>query len=258
MSFSTTQNSDEDQPIAIRTDSQGNQEIVYLNELSEEEELAWRNLLDTVPAHELQAVQEPYTYEIYPTEVTERVLIAGKSGLGKSTITATYARNYHHLYPDRTIFMFSRVDDDPAYDDIELTRIPLDTDLLDIEIDLETLENSLVIFDDADNIQNQAVSEYIYRLVGDIVTNGRKSGIHTIFCVHQLFNYRKTRNLLHEANRLVFFNIGTAKYNIKYLTEFVGLDMSEAKRITNIRTRWVVISANHPSYFMTRNALETI
>jgi DNA replication protein DnaC len=40
-------------------------------------------------------------FVIMPTERTERVYIAGKSGVGKSTLASMYIREYNEMFPDR-------------------------------------------------------------------------------------------------------------------------------------------------------------
>src|SRR5205814_305111 len=105
-------------------------------------------------------------------------------------------------------------------------------------IEITTLKNSLVIFDDCDHIQDKGVYNRLRELNNDLLTAGRKYNIHMITLQHQLMDYKATRLLLTEANKVVFFN-STNNYHItRYLKVYAGMDPNAIKKITKLRSRW--------------------
>lgn len=190
---------------------------------------------------------------ILPSELTERVFIAGKSGSGKSCIAAKYMNEFRRLHPDRTIFLISRHDDDPAYKPIPHTQIPLSA-FENLEkgapppIELEELANSLVVFDDCDNLQDKKVSEACKKLCDSIITNGRKFGIYSLWLNHLLLDYKNTRTLLMEANKVIFFLSGDNRLSAEYLKRYMGFSAKTIKRILELKSRWVCLSTTMPNY----------
>lgn len=185
---------------------------------------------------------------------TERVYIAGKSGSGKSTWAAIYMNEFLRMFPEKKIYLISRHDDEKTYSAIPHTPVPIDTfqdmDSDNKPIDLPDLANSLVVFDDCDNIQDKKISIAIKKLSDDIVSNGRKYGIYTIWLNHQLMEYTKTRNLLNEANKTVFFNSGSNYHVKQYLLRYVGLNLEQIAKILAIRSRWTMIALTLPMYIL--------
>ncbi len=188
--------------------------------------------------------------QVAPSQETERMYIAGQSGCGKSTLAAQYARKYMLMFPDRRVFLFSRHENEPTYKNVPHTAIELSEELFDQPVELTELANSLVIFDDTDNMQNKKVAKAMQRLNDDIISNGRKYNIHCITLAHQLLNHFKSRNLLNEANRVIFFNNGTGFHVKNYLQKYVGLDIANVRRIIALPTRWTLISLGMPMYIL--------
>ena len=187
-------------------------------------------------------------FNIIPSTETERILIAAKSGCGKSTWMAKYVIEYLIKFPDRRVIMFSRHEEDPAYNGLPITYIPAKPDLVDEELDLLDLKDSLVVFDDCDNLQDKKLTKYIEKLNGDIISNGRKYNIHTAWLCHMLFNGLKTRQLLLEANKVVFFQTGQNYHHARYLREHVGLDKNQRDKILKLKTRWICTSLSMPVF----------
>lgn len=172
---------------------------------------------------------------------SERVYMAGKSGAGKSTLASSYALEYSKIHPENNIHVFSRHSDDPVYsDDFEYEQIVVSDELLDAEIDLEDLRDSLVIFDDCDNLgaTSPKLDKYIHRLVDDLMSNGRKYSISVVYLGHQVMNYKKTRGLINEANKVILFNNSMAKHNLAYLETYAGMSKNGARKLTEMKSRW--------------------
>lgn len=185
-----------------------------------------------------------------PSEESERIFIAGKSGAGKSCLAALYGSEYQRMNPDKTIYLFTKHEDEDAYKAIDLTEVLHDDELLEEPVDITTLKDSLVIFDDCDHIQDKTVSKNVSTLNNDLITAGRKYNIHTVTLQHQLMDYKATRNLLNEANKVIFFNSGCSYHISRYLKTYVGLSPETIKKIMNLRSRWTMLHLGTPGYVL--------
>lgn len=186
-----------------------------------------------------------------PLNSSQRFVIAGMTGSGKSTQVREYVKKYHKMYPANKIFLFSQHESDPIYDSIKyFVRVKIDEDLIDDPITLEELKNSLCVFDDVDNIQNNNISKSLVKLINDINCNGRHHNISCITTLHILMNYQKTKSLLSDISGALLFLTGS-KYAInRYLKFYGGLDSQQIKKITSLKGRWFYISLTVPQYII--------
>lgn len=193
-----------------------------------------------------------------PSEKPERVIIGGRSGSGKTTKAKDYGMEYHVMYPDNPIWVFARKETDESFEGLKRNEIVLDptkseyqddiNDLLNGTITVDYLSNSLVIFDDTDNLQDKKLLLAIHRLMGDIVTNGRSKGIYCIYITHILMNYQQTRIINNEANKAYFFPGAGVDQIEKFLKTYAHMKPAEIHRITSLKTRWVMLRLDPPRY----------
>ena len=195
---------------------------------------------------------------IMPTEKTERVYIAGKSGVGKSSIASMYCREYREMFPNRRIILISTHSDEDAYKMFDVDKIPLDDDFMESPPQLEDLSDSLVIFDDTDNLTSKKLQESVKNVNSNLISNGRKYNIHVITMSHQVMDYSRTRHLLNEANRVVLF-LGTGAYHTKrYLKEYAGLDKDQIKKVLGLKSRWVCLGLTVPNYIVAQGEVSLL
>jgi hypothetical protein len=194
------------------------------------------------------------SFIIHPSETPERVYIAGPSGAGKSTITAQYIREWCEMYPKRSVFLFSTHDGERAYEELSVTQIDLDQDFLDDPPGLAELKESLVIFDDCDNLQDKGLQKAVQAVNNDLLANGRKHGIYTITLNHQISDYSRTRTQLNEANRVVVFpNAGATYHLTRFLKVYAGMDKVQIKKFLDTSSRWACLGTTIPGYVVTEN-----
>jgi hypothetical protein len=182
---------------------------------------------------------------------TERVFCAGQTECGKSYWCKMYLNQMVKVHPDKKIFLFSDVEEDPEIDDIKnLIRFKLDDDLAKkTSIDLSNFDNSICLFDDIDSIQNKLVFKFVQNLRDSILRRGRHNNISCIITSHLITNYGDTRIILNECNSIVLFCRSGSSYQIKYLlSKYVGLDKEQINKIMNLPSRWVKIQKNVPLY----------
>ena len=185
-----------------------------------------------------------------PSEDSERVFIAGKSGSGKSYIAAQYAELYESLFPDNEVYIFTKHEDEDNYKDIDYNEILCTDPILSGPIDIKKFSDGLVIFDDCDHVQDKKASKNLETLNNDLITAGRKYNIHSVTLQHMLMNYKSTRALLNEANKIFFFNTISSYQITRYLKTYIGLTADVIKKITKLKSRWTMISLEQPCYVL--------
>lgn len=170
---------------------------------------------------------------------------AGMNGVGKSTQIANYCNQYLLLFPKNKIYLFSRSDDDEAFKGIPMKTIELNDEVLDSELELDDFCNSLCIFDDIDTLPKD-ISKKIQRIRDDMLECGRKKEIYMCNVSHQILNYKLTRTLILESNKIIFFP-RSSQYQVKrFLQEYLGIEKSIIKKILNLNSRWVMVNKTYP------------
>jgi hypothetical protein len=191
------------------------------------------------------------------------IRLMGQSGQGKSVWCGNYARNYHRIFPERDIYVFSFIlDPDPAYEGIPIIKIPLNRQLVEEcpEQDIREFEKSLVIFDDAENCNDKVLLKYIDSLRDRMHTMGRKLKINVLHCEHLTCNFKASRISLLESSAYVIFPSGSSRRNLKYLLDnYTNLSEEKVKHILNIRgSRWVFIRKSIPGMIISEHSCELV
>lgn len=177
--------------------------------------------------------------------------VSGPSGVGKSVFCAMYAENFVRMWPEKKVYLFSRLEQDSSIDSVKnLVRIPLTVDNLTL-LDSKSFSDSLVIFDDCDTISAIKLKKAVDKLKDDIMQVGRHHKIYIIITSHLLNRSRETRIIMQEMNKLVIFPHSGSRHFLNYcFQKYVGLDRSECKSIFNLSTRWAIIHTHMPRYVL--------
>ena len=192
-------------------------------------------------------------------ETRDCIYICGKSGSGKSYFCRQFMQNYSKIYPKRKIYVFSALDSDPAYDDLDIERITLDEEFGEIEDpDYSDLEKSLVVFDDIDRISNKKIYKNVVQIQNMCLELGRKKEISMLNTSHISCDYRKSRVLLNEANYICLFYVRSNGANKYYLEKKSGLDKSTIKKICELETRWVCLKCDHPGFYFWEKGISKV
>jgi hypothetical protein len=207
-------------------------------------------------------IEIPYecNYEILPnTDENKRDVfyVAGASGSGKSYIATQIARNYNKLYPDRDIYIVSKLDDDSTINNSGINIIRLNWKKLIDNFDINVFYNCMMIFDDCDTIEGKE-GKILKNVIDDIAIMGRKhsegqGNISLLFLTHYLTNYKATRLILNEATHLILYPQNTSYHPLYYLLKnYVGLDEAESRKLKKLGSRWVCIHKNYPQYLISQ------
>ncbi len=194
---------------------------------------------------------------VYPDLTTQdAIYCAGPRGSGKSTFMGQYAKLFKTLFKKRDIILFSKVAEDKALDNLKPIRIPLDERFVEDPMNLEDLKDSLVIFDDVDTVKDKELRDILQHLQDEILELGRHQNIYCINSRHQLLNYKSTRCLLNESQKIVFFpKSGSAHVIKKMLTQYIGLDKQQIDRIFKLNSRWVALQKTYPMHIISEHSI---
>jgi hypothetical protein len=180
--------------------------------------------------------------------------VAGASGSGKSFFAKGISENYKKLFPEREIYLISKLTSDATLDSMKIgkpKRIDIET-LLSDPFDLEECKDCLIICDDFDCL-DKPLLEAVHKLIDDVCTLGRHEQCSLMIISHHLSNYKKTRLSLNESHFLVLYPLATSHKALKYVSEMYGnCDTKEIANFKN-RGRWVCIHKQYPTYIISEH-----
>ncbi len=205
---------------------------------------------ENIPGMNEIKLSEDEQIEVLPSPKNERIIIGGPAGSGKSYWAAMYARLWQKLHPEGLIHIFVRQADDPAYEGIEFEEIVADRDILDKDLGIFDFVDTLVIFDDMDNLQDKDVITYIHKLLNDLMACGRKQNIYVMYVTHIFKNRNKTQVPLNESNKIVFFNGMGDRGNVGVLKDYAQMDKKEIERVISVKSRWCCLERTRPRYLI--------
>jgi hypothetical protein len=188
--------------------------------------------------------------------VREVWYIAGPSGSGKSYIAKGLVERYRKQFPDREVFLVSKLQEDDTLDSTKggpLIRLNLEKLVATPIENLDDLENCMIVFDDYDTF-TQPYAKVVNKLIDDIATMGRHSNTTMLCLSHYLSNYAKTRLLLCEATHFVLYPAATGNHALSYLLQtYLGFDKEETAALRKIRSRWICIHKNFPQWVVSEH-----
>lgn len=184
---------------------------------------------------------------------TERAYIAGPTGSGKSYYVCKYLEQLKKVFPDRTIYIFSDVKEDPVLDKLgDITRVNLDAEALERgPIAPEQLADSICVFDDIDSIQDKKMYAMVQALRDSLLRRGRHENISVIVTSHLMSNYKDTRIILNECNSITFFPRSGASDAIKYtLKKYGSMNKQQIEKALSLPSRWTTLNKHYPMFVL--------
>lgn len=204
-------------------------------------------------------------FEQLPDPLNTRIFyITGSSGSGKSTLAADYIYKYQQLMPKAKFYLFSKLDEDPAFDHLDPIRITIDENLVENAVELDEIEeNSMVLFDDCDNCSDKDIQYALNKLKEQILELGRKKKISCIITSHLINGNAKgmTRIIMNEMQSFSFSPRAQSHYSINYILKFYfGLSKSQIAKIIDLSmtspgSRWCTILRNYPQILICEHEL---
>ena len=188
--------------------------------------------------------------------VREVWYIAGPSGSGKSYIAKGLVERYRKTFPDREVFLVSKLQEDDTLDSTKggpLIRLDLEKLVAEPPENLDDMTDCMIVFDDYDTFTNP-YAKVVNKLIDDIATMGRHSNTTMLCLSHYLSNYAKTRLLLCEATHFVLYPAATGNHALSYLLQtYLGFDKEETAELRRIRSRWICIHKNYPQWVVSEH-----
>lgn len=206
-------------------------------------------------------IPEENYFEILPDtnkDTRNCFYIAGPSGAGKSYMAKQIATNYHKLYPDRRIFIISHLDQDDTLDEMDFIHRLDNEKLCEADPNVNDFCDCLFICDDYEAIPGK-VGKWILNFIEQLLIMGRchsknekdrQGNISVIIINHHLTNYKKTRLMLMESDKFLFYPQSTSYQQLQYvLKTHLGMEKDDVKALRKLG-RWVYCSKTYPQYLM--------
>lgn len=180
---------------------------------------------------------------------TDRIMVTGASGSGKSTWIANYITQYNKLFPNNKIILFSRLSEDKVLDELNLIkRVKLDKTFLKFQYVPKDFKDTLAIFDDIDTFDDKALCLAVKQLRDDLLETGRHENTYVIGVSHQILNWKSTKTLLLECNKVVFFPQSGGEYQlVRLFKNYFGLMPDNIKMIKRINSHWICLNRSFPT-----------
>ena len=133
----------------------------------------------------------------------------------------------------------------------QIKRVPIDDDIFHNPYTLEEISSNskptLCIFDDIEDFPNKKINKEVERLRDEIMRNGRSYGIYSIFVHHNPTDYKATRNMIFEANKVVIFPKRSGKGTYNYLLDKkLLISKEQIDLINNLKSNFVCIVKQIP------------
>lgn len=192
--------------------------------------------------------------------------ISSISGGGKSTLACRLIKHLRKLRQDprRPVYIFtsSQLDAaDPAYEKLASEQhkealcqvVPLTSDTFK-RVTLDKLHESIVVFDDYENIADKKLASYVMTFLKDCLERTRKLGTDLIIINHMSQNYNKTKSIIFECDTY-YLNIQMNRNSaIRFLKTYMDFDKEQIKKITEYEAdnnfTFSVFRKSAPSYYI--------
>lgn len=179
--------------------------------------------------------------------------ITGSSGSGKSHIAKGLAEKYKKMFPNREVYLISKLQEDATLDSMKPSppkRIKVET-LVDDYPSINEFKDCMIIFDDYDTFEGKT-GKIIQQLIDDLAIQGRHTNTTMLCLTHYLTNYKKTRLLMNESTHFVVYPQSTSFNALKYLLQYhLGLDKEDIYGLKKMG-RWVCLGKNYPQYLISQ------
>jgi hypothetical protein len=189
--------------------------------------------------------------QLIPIKERERSVhfITGQSGSGKSTFARKYIEEYHKMYKNRMVYLFSYFDVDKSLDKCKfIKRINLNDNFTNTPLHVKDFQDSLVVYDDIDCIKNKPLKAKLKHILESLLELGRHHNVEVLYCSHIATKGADTQCILNETTALTIFPKVMSSRSLKYLLEsYFGMDKHQIKRLKMLPSRAVTIIKTYPN-----------
>lgn len=233
-------NKNKGRPIGLIKGGKHNKKMIYFNEKGKK--LTGKNEIK---------IDDGKIIPLPNKKVVEKIYISAPSGAGKTTWVASWLKQFKKMFRGDEIYIISSIPYDKPLDDLDPIRIDINEDLINEGMmDGEDFEDSVIVFDDVDTIQNNYYRKYIEQLRDYLLEQGRHFNCRMLMTHHLLSNFKKTRVMLNESTACVLFPKVNGNNIKRFLEFYFGFDKEQIDKIRNLPSRWVAIYKTYPFYIM--------
>lgn len=194
-------------------------------------------------------------FQVLPNPNPEKrdvLYVCGASGCGKSYFIKGMVENYRKLFPDREVYLATQLEEDETLDSLKppIKRIRISS-FLEKPPKIDEFEDCFFIADDFDTLPKAELNA-LWNVIDMIAIQGRHTRTSLGVISHYISNYKTTRLILNEANKVVVYPQATSLGNLRYMLERkFGIDVDKIKEFKRMKTRWVCLYAMYPQYYIT-------
>ena len=203
---------------------------------------------------------------IFPTPREDyfNMLIAGPSGSGKSTFIGTLCKELQKKHKKATFYVFSKIQDDPAYQNINnVVYIKLDDSIVHEPMNIDEFKGTkecynYLIFDDSEHLGgNPTISKALFAFMNLALTTSRHSYVNNLVVSHILLNRYYTLNALNEATYVVLYPRANMASIRNYLHRYLSFTREQTNTVKDMgrKSRWVLIHRNYPQYIISQQQI---
>lgn len=188
--------------------------------------------------------------------------VSGASGSGKSVAIADMLRMLKKDPKTRhkPIYLFSAVTEfsDPAYAGLDIKHVGYEKKELLLQLTVDHLKESITLWDDYNQSQDEEVNKYMLRLLTNVLELGRKMEIDAIVVNHNTRDFGKTRAVIFECDTYVLFPATNRNASLKFLREYGDMSKLELEWVRTLdegRFTRLVIRKAIPRLAMSRQRI---
>ena len=116
---------------------------------------------------------------------------------------------------------------------------------------MEEFKNSLVIFDDVDNISDKLLKKKVWAYMNSMLQVGRHHKISMAITFHVSAAGNDTKMIINEATSITWFGATVGGRNLKYMLDsYLGLDKEQIKKIKKLNSRWTTVVKTYPKVIL--------
>ena len=185
--------------------------------------------------------------------------VYGSSGVGKSFFISQIVTQFKKMNPDKPIYIFSPIRDDPAFVKLKAIYIKIDDSILQEELQTSEFTSGLCIFDDIESVSRQyfkAVS--LFR--DKCLEVGRHEGINIICVSHVIQAGNLTKKIINESDLSVVFPRSNFSAIEKLVKNNYGFGREDIKYLRELgkTSRWVCIKRSYPTAIISENEVKIV
>jgi hypothetical protein len=187
------------------------------------------------------------------------LFVSGASGAGKSFFISQWLTDVKKASPKSEIYVFSKVQDDPAYKPLKPIYIKLDESIVIRPLECsEFAGNSespnILVFDDTEQLNNKLVNKALFDFMSLALETGRHTNLRCVVVSHILLNNNFTKRPLNESNYITLFPNSNFSAIRSYLHRYLGYTKEQINVVRDMgkKSRWVMISRAYPQYIVSQ------